>query len=139
LTTAERQRDYETMIVLRADLQEGGAKEQLERLTKLLEANGATVRGVHEWGLRELAYLVKKERRGFYALIEYTSATAALLELERQMKLSDAVLRYVSVRQEYPVEVPAAKEQPETAPAPAATEVSSAPEPDAEAATDGDA
>jgi len=99
------QRDYESMIVLRADLPEAGIKEQLEKLTKILETEGATVRGVHEWGMRELAYLVRKERRGFYALLEYTGEASALLELERQMKLSDAVLRYVSVRQEHPVEV----------------------------------
>ncbi len=104
------QRDYESMIVLRADLPEAGIKEQLEKLTKILEAEGATVRGVHEWGLRELAYLVKKERRGFYALLEYSGEASALLELERQMKLSDAVLRYVSVRQEHPVEVAAPAE-----------------------------
>lgn len=99
------QRDYETMIVLRADLQEAGVKEQLERFKTLLEGQGATVRGVHEWGLRELAYLIGKERRGFYAVLEYTAEAAALLELERQMKLSDAVLRFVSVRQEHPIEV----------------------------------
>jgi small subunit ribosomal protein S6 len=101
----ERRRDYETMIVLRADLQEAGMKEQLERFSKLLEANGAAVRGVHEWGMRELAYPILKERRGYYALLEYTATATALAELERQLKLSDLVLRCVSVRQQYAVQV----------------------------------
>lgn len=103
MSNEQRRRDYETMIVLRADLQEAGVKEQIERFTKLLEAQGAELRGVHEWGLRELAYPIHKERRGFYSLVEYTGTAAAVLELERQMKLSDVVLRYVSVRQQWPV------------------------------------
>lgn len=92
-------RRYETMIVLRSDLQEAGTKEQIERIRKVLEAGGATVGGVHEWGLRELAYEIGKERRGFYVLVEATCTAAALAELERNLKLSDAVLRFVSVRQ----------------------------------------
>jgi small subunit ribosomal protein S6 len=93
-------RRYETMIVLRADLQEAGTKEQLERIRKLLEANGGTVGGMHEWGVRELAYEIEKERRGYYVLAEYTGTAATVAELERSLKLSDAVLRFVSVRQE---------------------------------------
>jgi small subunit ribosomal protein S6 len=88
------------MIVLRADLQEAGTKEQIERVRKLLEAQGATIGGVHEWGLRELAYEIEKERRGYYVLVEYVATSAAVAELERNLKLSDAVLRFVSVRQE---------------------------------------
>jgi small subunit ribosomal protein S6 len=95
-----RTRRYETMIVLRTDLQEAGVKEQVERVRKLLETHGAVVAGVHEWGLRELAYLIQKERRGYYLLAEYTGPAAAVAELERTMKLSDAVLRFVTIRQD---------------------------------------
>ena len=95
-----RKRRYETMIVLRVDLQEAGVKEQAERIRKLLDAHGATIAGVHEWGLRELAYLIQKERRGYYLLAEYSANAAAVAELERTLKLSDAVLRYVSIRQD---------------------------------------
>ncbi len=92
-------RRYESMIVLRADLQEAGTKEQIERVRKLLEGQGAEIGGVHEWGLRELAYEIEKERRGFYVLVEYVATSVAVAELERNLKLSDAVLRFVSVRQ----------------------------------------
>jgi small subunit ribosomal protein S6 len=88
------------MIVLRTDLQEAGVKEQAERVRKLLEAQGAVVAGVHDWGLRELAYVIEKERRGYYLLVEYTGPAAAVAELERTLKLSDAVLRFVSIRQD---------------------------------------
>ena len=95
-----RKRRYETMIVLRVDLQEAGVKEQAERVRKLLDAHGATIAGIHEWGLRELAYLIQKERRGYYLLAEYTATAPAVAELERTLKLSDAVLRFVSIRQD---------------------------------------
>jgi small subunit ribosomal protein S6 len=98
------------MVVLRADLQEAGVKEQLERLRKLLENNGAAVEAVHEWGNRELAYEIQKQRRGFYALFNYISSAAAVAELERQLKLSDVVLRFVSVRRDK--DVPEAPAQP---------------------------
>jgi len=112
--TGDKTRRYETMIVLRADLQEAGIKEQLERLRKLLETHGATVAGVHEWGNRELAYDIAKQRRGFYALFEYTGTSPAVAELERQLKLSDVVLRFVTVRRDKePLETPA---QPVAAP-----------------------
>src|SRR5882724_2186541 len=88
------------MVVLRADLQEAGVQEQLERLRKLLESNGAEIAGVHEWGNRELAYEIAKQRRGFYALFEYRGTAAAVAELERQLKLSDVALRFVSVRRD---------------------------------------
>jgi small subunit ribosomal protein S6 len=95
-----RTRRYETMIVLRTDLQEAGVKEQAERIRKLLETQGAVVAGIHEWGLRELAYVIQKERRGYYLLVEYTGSAAAVAELERTLKLSDVVLRFVSIRQD---------------------------------------
>jgi small subunit ribosomal protein S6 len=94
-----RTRRYETMIVLRTDLQEAGVKEQIERIRKLLETQGAIVGGIHEWGLRELAYAIQKERRGYYVLVEYMAVAAAVAELERNLKLSDFVLRFVSIRQ----------------------------------------
>jgi small subunit ribosomal protein S6 len=97
----QRTRRYETMIVLRTDLQEAGLKEQIERIRKLLETQGANVAAIHEWGLRELAYIIQKERRGFYVLAEYTASAAAVAELERTLKLSDVVLRFVSIRQDH--------------------------------------
>ncbi len=100
MSDERRTRRYETMIVLRTDLQEAGVKEQAEKVRKLLEAQGAVVAGVHEWGLRELAYIIQKERRGYYLLAEYTGAAAAVAELERTLKLSDVVLRFVTIRQD---------------------------------------
>jgi len=105
-------RRYETLVLLHPDLGEPGAKELAERVKKLIEDQGGTVGQVQEWGLRELAYLIAKQRRAFYVLFEYRSTSKALLEIERNLKLMDRVLRFVSVRQ--------AENAPPTPPRPAA-------------------
>jgi small subunit ribosomal protein S6 len=92
-------RRYETLVLIHPDAGEPGSKELAERIKKLIEDQGGTVTQVQEWGVRELAYLIAKQRRAFYVLFEYRGTPKALLEIERNLKLMDRVLRYVSVRQ----------------------------------------
>ena len=92
-------RRYETVVLIHPDAGEQGAKEAEERIKKLIEDQGGTVSQVQDWGVRELAYLIGKQRRAFYALFEYRTTPKALLEIERNLKLMDRVLRFVSVRQ----------------------------------------
>ncbi len=67
-------RRYETLVLLHPDLGEPGAKELAERVKKLIEDQGGTVGQMQDWGLRELAYLIAKQRRAFYVLFEYRSS-----------------------------------------------------------------
>jgi len=92
-------RRYETVVLIHPDAGEQGAKEVEERIKKLIEDQGGTVSQVQDWGVRELAYLISKQRRAFYALFEYRTTPKTLLEIERNLKLMDRVLRFVSVRQ----------------------------------------
>ena len=92
-------RRYETLVLIHPDQGEPGSKEMAARIRKLIEDQAGTVSQVQEWGMRDLAYLVAKQRRGFYLLFEYRSGSKALLEIERNLKLMDGVLRFVSVRQ----------------------------------------
>src|SRR6058998_873006 len=87
-------RRYETLVLLHPDLGEPAAKELAERVKKLIEDQGGTVGQMQEWGLRELAYVLAKQRRAFYVLFEYRSTPKALLEIERNLKLMDRVLRF---------------------------------------------
>jgi len=93
-------RRYETLVLIHPDQGEPGSKEVAGRIKTLIEEQGCPVSQVQEWGVRELAYLVDKQRRGFYLLFEYRASSKALLEIERNLKLMDPVLRYVSVRQD---------------------------------------
>jgi small subunit ribosomal protein S6 len=92
-------RRYESLVLLHPDQGEPGAKELTARIQKLIEEQGGTVSQVQDWGLRDLAYLIAKQRRAFYVLYEYRATPKALLEIERNLTLMDPVLRYVSVRQ----------------------------------------
>jgi len=92
-------RRYETLVVIHPDQGEPGVKELAARIRKLIEEQGGTVSQIQEWGLRDLAYVVAKQRRAFYVLFEYRASSKALAEVERNLKLTDAVLRLVSVRQ----------------------------------------
>ena len=92
-------RRYETLVLLHPDQGEPGAKELGTRIRTLIEEQGGTVSQVQEWGLRDLCYLIAKQRRAFYVLYEYRATPKGLLEIERNLKLMDPVLRFVSVRQ----------------------------------------
>jgi small subunit ribosomal protein S6 len=92
-------RRYETLVLIHPDAGEQGAKEIADRVKKLIEDQGGTVSQVQDWGVRELAYLLAKQRRGFYVLFEYRGTPKGLLETERNLKLMERVLRFVSVRQ----------------------------------------
>lgn len=93
-------RRYETLVLIHPEQGEAGSKELLARIRTLIEEQGGTVsQEVQEWGLRDLAYLVAKQRRAFYLLFEYRATSKALQEIERNLKLMDPVLRFISVRQ----------------------------------------
>jgi small subunit ribosomal protein S6 len=92
-------RRYETLVLIHPEQGEPGSKELGNRIRTLIEEQGGNVSQVQEWGLRDLAYLVEKQRRAFYVLFEYRASSAGLAEIERNLKLMDAVLRFISVRQ----------------------------------------
>ena len=92
-------RRYETLVLIHPDAGEQGAKEVADRVKKLIEDQGGTVGQVQDWGVRDLAYLLGKQRRAFYVLFEYRGTPKGLLETERNLKLMERVLRFVSVRQ----------------------------------------
>lgn len=92
-------RRYETLVLLHPDQGEAGEQAIVARIRSLLESLGGSVTQVQSWGLRDLAYAIAKQRRAFYVLFEYRATAAALAEAERNLKLMDAVMRFVSVRQ----------------------------------------
>lgn len=90
---------YETLFVVHP---EKGArmKEFIERFKKVIEGQQGTVAHVDEWGSRDLAYRIQKQSRGYYTLMRYNASGAAVEELERNLKLTDGILRYLTVRAE---------------------------------------
>ena len=90
-------RRYETIFILRPDQGEPQIKDTIKRFSTIVSQGGGEVVENEEWGSRELAYRIKGERRGYYIRLDYLSDGAVMNEVERNLKLSDTVLRYLSV------------------------------------------
>jgi small subunit ribosomal protein S6 len=89
-------------------------KEFVEKFKKVIEGQDGTLSQVDEWGARDLAYRVEKQSRGFYTLLRYRATGRAVEELERNLKLTDGILRYLTVRadeESAATNQPAAREQ----------------------------
>lgn len=95
---------YETLTILHPDLAEARVKEVLTWMQQLVENGQGKVLQVEEWGMRDLAYRIQKQRRGYYVRLEYEATPAALQELERNFRLSEEVLRFLSIVRKAPSE-----------------------------------
>jgi len=111
---------YETLCILHPELPETRVKELTAWMQKILEGAQGTVLRVDEWGMRDLGFRLKKQRRGYYVHIEHESSPLALKELERNLRLSEDVLRFLSVRctTPAPAPIPAAASAVPAAPSP---------------------
>lgn len=88
---------YETLVVLHPDLPEAQVRETIDRARRLIEEGGGQVHAMQEWGMRELAYPIRKLNRGYYVLAEYNATSDVVRELERTLKIADEILRFISV------------------------------------------
>ena len=90
-------RRYETLMVLHPEMPEAQIRETIDRAKRLIEESNGKVHEMQEWGIRELAYPIRKLHRGYYVLAEYDSNADVVREFERTLKIADEVLRFVSV------------------------------------------
>jgi small subunit ribosomal protein S6 len=91
-------RCYEHTFIARQDLSPQQAQALAESYTTVLTEHGAEVTKTEYWGLRNLAYRIRKNRKGHYLHLNLRASPAAIDELERQERLSDDVLRYLTVK-----------------------------------------
>ena len=89
---------YETVFIARQDISAKQVEEMTGAFTKIVNDNGGEIKNTESWGLRTLAYKIKKNRKGHYTLFHMDAPSAAILEMERNMKLNEDVLRYMTVR-----------------------------------------
>jgi small subunit ribosomal protein S6 len=109
---------YETLCIFHPELPEARVKELSAWMQKIVEGASGTVIRADEWGMRDLAHLIKKQRRGYYIRLEYDAPGATVKELERNLRINENVLRFLST-----VRKPVAAEpsvQPSSTPAPPA-------------------
>ena len=86
---------YELLYILRPDLEEDARKKVVESLSDLLTKNGAKVNKTEEWGLKQLAYEIKKFTKSYYVLVKFEAEKAALDEFDRMTKINQNVLRFL--------------------------------------------
>jgi small subunit ribosomal protein S6 len=91
-------RCYEHTFIARQDLSPQQAQALAETYSGVLAEHGAEVTKTEYWGLRNLAYRIRKNRKGHYLHLNLRGSAEAITELERQERLSDDVLRYLTVR-----------------------------------------
>ena len=90
--------NYESVIIARQDLGASQVNTLVEELTGVIKAEGGEVVKVDNWGLKNLAYRVKKNRKGYYVLLNIVAPAAAISEYERRIRLNEDVIRYMTVR-----------------------------------------
>lgn len=90
--------NYETVFIARQDLSEAQVKAITDSITTYIADSKGSVNKTENWGLRTLAYRINKNRKGHYVLIEYSVAPAAIAEMERQLRMNEDVLRFVTIK-----------------------------------------
>ena len=90
-------REYETIYILRPDTQNEKVAEVNQRVRTIIETMGGVVLNVDNWGKRKLAYEIKKELKGIYLFWQYLGSAKVVTEFERNMRMLDHVVRYMTV------------------------------------------
>ena len=91
---------YETVFILTPVLSDVQMKEAVEKFSKVLTDNGATIVNTEDWGLRKLAYPIQKKSTGFYCFLEFEGATEVVKKLETAYRRDERVLRFLTFRQD---------------------------------------
>ncbi len=91
-------RQYELTYIVHPQVGSEGLTAVMDEVKGLVESNGGTVHKVEPWGLRRLAYPIRKVREGQYVLMEFSLDARGVAEVDRALKLKEPVLRYLIVR-----------------------------------------
>jgi small subunit ribosomal protein S6 len=91
-------REYETIYVLRPDVAKDNQEKINQRVGEAVVREGGKLTSVENWGRRQLAYAVKKAKRGVYVYVKYVGGGAAVAEVERNLRMLDDVLKYQTVQ-----------------------------------------
>lgn len=89
---------YESVLIARQDLGQSQVNNIVSDLTNVIANNGGEVVRADNWGLKNLAYRVKKNRKGYYVVLNISAPAAAVAEYERQMRFNEDIIRYMTIK-----------------------------------------
>jgi small subunit ribosomal protein S6 len=90
--------NYESVFIARQDISSAQVEQLTETYANIIRENGGEVAKTEQWGLKTLTYKIKKNRKGHYVLFNLNAPAAAVAEMERNMSISEDILRFMTVR-----------------------------------------
>jgi small subunit ribosomal protein S6 len=91
-------RRYETIFILRPNVGEEEINKVVESTTQIILNEKGTILEMNKWGMKKLAYLIKKESLGYYVYCDYAGTPAAVSEIERKFRIDDTVMKYLTIK-----------------------------------------
>ncbi len=88
---------YEVMYIIRPNVEEEARKAIIEEINNVFTNANSTVDNINEWGMRDLAYEIKGETKGYYVLLNVTAVAEAVKEFERVANIKENIIRYITV------------------------------------------
>lgn len=88
---------YEVLYIIDTKLEEAAREQLIQKFNDVI-SNGGSIESTDKWSVKKLAYEIDNNTEGFYVLVNFTAEQDVPAELERQMKLSDRIIRYMVVR-----------------------------------------
>jgi small subunit ribosomal protein S6 len=104
-------RRYETIFIVRPNIAEDEIAAITSKASSIIEGDGGTIIRINNWGLKKLAYLIKKENQGYYVYVDYGGIPASVAEMERIFRIDDRILKYLTVKLSDSCDPEAVKEQ----------------------------
>lgn len=89
---------YEILYIINASLDDSAKEAVIEKFSNLVTVSGGEVESVDKWGVKKFAYEMEFKSEGYYVLMNFTAPASLPAEMERQMRISDDVIRYLVIR-----------------------------------------
>lgn len=90
-------RHYETVVIVNAALEDNQVDDTIARIEDSIKTNGGEINESEKWGRKRLAYPIQKSKSGYYAVYRYTAPSASISTIERNLKLDETVIRFLTV------------------------------------------
>ncbi|MDL1965883.1 MAG: 30S ribosomal protein S6 [Candidatus Desulfofervidus auxilii] len=103
--------EYETVIIVDPNLSEDQKEEVFAKMENIIKQHNGILKEIEKWGLRDLAFKVNHEQKGYYALLRYYGKSDIVEKLERNIRMNDKIIRFLTIKVS-PIVSPGSTEEP---------------------------